>query len=59
MPTRLTIRNSDGTCSQPTNLKWAEALEKTGRLTAFLKDCVPAGKLKYMEEITLPEHINI
>lgn len=25
---RLTIRNSDGTVSQPTNLDWAEALEK-------------------------------
>lgn len=25
---RLTIRNSDGSVSQPTDLKWAEALEK-------------------------------
>lgn len=25
---RLTIRNSDGTCSQPTNLNWSEALNK-------------------------------
>ena len=25
---RLTIRNSDGSVSQPTNLRWAEALEK-------------------------------
>lgn len=25
---RLTIRNSDGSVSQPTNLNWAAALEK-------------------------------
>lgn len=25
---RLTIRNSDGTCSQPTNFNWSEALNK-------------------------------
>lgn len=25
---RLTIRNSDGSVSQPTNLNWAEALER-------------------------------
>lgn len=29
---RMTIRNSDGSVSQPTNLKWAEALE---RLAAY------------------------
>ena len=28
MAKRLTIRNSDGSVSQPTDLKWAEALEK-------------------------------
>lgn len=28
---RLTIRNSDGTVSQPTNLNWAEALELLAR----------------------------
>lgn len=28
MEKRLTIRNSDGSVSQPTDLKWAEALEK-------------------------------
>lgn len=28
MAKRMTIRNSDGSVSQPTDLKWAEALEK-------------------------------
>lgn len=28
MTDRLTIRNSDGSVSQPTDLRWAEALEK-------------------------------
>lgn len=32
---RLTIRNSDGSVSQPTDLKWADALE---RLAAY-EDC--------------------
>ena len=38
---RLTIRNSDGSVSQPTDLKWAEALEK---LAAY-EDAEEEGRL--------------
>lgn len=38
---RLTIRNSDGSVSQPSNLKWAEALEK---LAAY-EDAEEQGRL--------------
>ncbi len=52
---RLTIRNSDGSVSQPTNMKWAEALEK---LTAD-EDAEEQGRLvilppKLYEAVDVP-----
>ena len=41
---RLTIRNSDGSVSQPTDLKWAEALEKL----ADYEDAEENGTLFFM-----------
>jgi len=41
---RLTIRNSDGSISQPTDLKWAEALKK---LAAY-EDMEEQGRLYTM-----------
>lgn len=38
---RLTIRNSDGTVSQPMNLKWADALERL----AYYEDMEEQGRL--------------
>ena len=38
---RLTIRNSDGSVSQPTDLKWSEALEKL----AYYEDLEEKGLL--------------
>lgn len=38
---RLTIRNSDGTVSQPTNLRWADALERL----AYYEDMEEQGRL--------------
>ena len=41
MDNRLTLRNSDGTVSQPTNLRWDEALEKL----ACYEDAEEEGRL--------------
>ena len=38
---RLTIRNSDGTVSQPTNLRWADALDRL----AYYEDMEEQGRL--------------
>ena len=43
---RLTIRNSDGSVSQPTDLKWAEALD---RLAAY-EDAGPIDRLLELAE---------
>ena len=43
---RLTIRNSDGSVSQPTDLKWAEALD---RLAAY-EDAGPIDRLLELVE---------
>lgn len=52
---RFTIRNSDGSVSQPTDLKWAEALEKL----AEYEDAEENGTLiRFSKEInlSLPVH---
>lgn len=43
---RMTIRNSDGSVSQPTDLKWAEALD---RLAAY-EDAGPIDRLRELAE---------
>lgn len=43
---RMTIRNSDGSVSQPTDLKWAEALD---RLAAY-EDAGPIDRLMELAE---------
>ncbi len=43
---RMTIRNSDGSVSQPTDLKWAEALD---RLAAY-EDAGPLDRLLELAE---------
>lgn len=43
---RMTIRNSDGSVSQPTDLKWAEALD---RLAAY-EDAGPIDRLLELAE---------
>ena len=43
---RLTIRNSDGTVSQPTNLRWADALDRL----AYYEDMEEQGRLVVLEK---------
>ena len=47
---RMTIRNSDGSVSQPTDLKWAEALERLAAYedTGLQPESVEALKLSMM-----------
>ena len=50
---RLTIRNSDGSVSQPTNLNWAKALERLAEYedTGLTPDEVEHLKLESLEGV--------
>jgi hypothetical protein len=57
---RLTIRNSDGSVSQPTNLNWAKALERLAEYedTGLTPDEVGQIKLASMEKGTTEYDLN-
>lgn len=51
---RLTIRNSDGSVSQPTDLKWSEALEK---LAAYEDTGVEPEEVRSVKWIPVSERL--
>jgi len=53
MMKRLTIRNPDGSVSQPTDLNWAAALEK---LAAYEDTGLEPEELKNLKNGTIPDH---
>lgn len=50
---RLTIRNRDGSVSQPTDLRWAEALEK---LAAYEDTGLSPKEIKNLNNGIIPNH---
>lgn len=57
---RLTIRNSDGSVSQPMKLNWSEALERLAEYedTGLTPDEVEHLKLTSMEKVTTEYDLN-